>query len=305
MRDVALTGRRAGWCRRLALGTLGLAIGALGVALGVTWDLLRDARGEAAWLRVQLAERRAQVRQQRAELRELAARVERVVRATGAARDRAAMLRRLARLEESREPETSPLAVQAAPGSLLAWSAQGGQALEQLAWLEGQTAALNESAAVLTALLRDGRSTAAGGMPTRWPVRGEVSSGFGPRDAIGGVGSDFHPGIDIRAPIGTPVVAAGAGRVVFAGTMSGYGTLLVVDHGEGVSTLYGHLSATYVAEGRAVRRGEVIGAVGRSGRTTGAHLHYEVRIGWDPVDPRCHLGLPDAGVRRVSLTTGG
>lgn len=292
--------------RRVAGVTVGLAVATLTVALGITGSALRETRVEADWLRGQLAERRDRVRQQRAELQELAGRVERVARAASGAQERATQLRRVARLEESREPETSPLLVLASAGAPLpGWTPAAGLAFEQLAWLEGQTAAVNEAVALLTALLRDGRSTPVGGMPTRWPVRGEVTSAFGIREAVHGSGTDFHPGIDIRAPIGMPVLAAGAGQVVFAGAMRGYGRTLVIDHGEGVSTLYAHLSALHAADGQSVRRGEVIGAVGRSGRTTGPHLHYEVRIGAEPVDPRCHLSRPDEPVQTVSLTAGG
>src|SRR5947209_2426417 len=103
-------------------------------------------------------------------------------------------------------------------------------------------------------------------------------------------GREMHPGIDISAQYGLPVTAAGNGEVIFAGRDPGYGGLVIVDHGGRLDTLYGHLSALYVREGQQVHRGQAIGAVGATGRATGAHLHYEVRVNGAPVDPRRYLG---------------
>lgn len=113
-----------------------------------------------------------------------------------------------------------------------------------------------------------------------WPVRGgRVSSGFGPRDAA------FHDGIDIVAPIGTPVLAAERGVVVYSGYRRGYGNVVVVRHRPGLSTLYAHNQSNRVRVGQAVRRGEVVALVGDSGRTTGPNLHFEVWFGDNVVDP--------------------
>lgn len=113
-----------------------------------------------------------------------------------------------------------------------------------------------------------------------WPVRGgRVSSGFGPRDAA------FHDGIDIVAPIGTPVLAAERGVVVYSGYRRGYGNVVVVRHRPGLSTLYAHNQSNRVRVGQAVRRGEVVALVGDSGRTTGPNLHFEVWFGDHVVDP--------------------
>ena len=100
----------------------------------------------------------------------------------------------------------------------------------------------------------------------------------------------MHPGIDISASYGSPVTAAGNGGVIFAGRDPGYGGVVIVAHGGQLDTLYGHLSALYVREGQSVRRGQAVGAVGATGRATGAHLHYEVRVNGAPVDPRRYLG---------------
>ncbi len=95
----------------------------------------------------------------------------------------------------------------------------------------------------------------------------------------------MHMGVDIGAPTGTPVRATADGIVVYAQMESGYGKLLRVDHGNGIQTYYAHLSRFYVNVGQDVRRGEVIGAVGSTGRVTAPHLHYEVRMGGAPMNP--------------------
>jgi murein DD-endopeptidase MepM/ murein hydrolase activator NlpD len=114
--------------------------------------------------------------------------------------------------------------------------------------------------------------------PSIWPVRGYLSAGFGNRQDPFTGSRDFHPGLDISTPRGTKIVAPADGVVVFCGTKNGYGNALVVDHGYGVVTRYGHLSGFNVKPGTRVRRGEVIGFVGSTGRSTGPHLHYEVWV---------------------------
>jgi murein DD-endopeptidase MepM/ murein hydrolase activator NlpD len=127
------------------------------------------------------------------------------------------------------------------------------------------------------------------GMPSLWPVEGRVTGSFGERiDPFNGEGA-FHNGMDISTTYGEPVRAAADGSVVFADLMNGYGRVIIVEHNHGVSTRYGHLSGFAVTDGQTVRRGEVIGYVGRSGRTTGPHLHYEVRINDTPVNPYRYL----------------
>ncbi|MBV9670775.1 MAG: M23 family metallopeptidase [Acidobacteriales bacterium] len=125
--------------------------------------------------------------------------------------------------------------------------------------------------------------------PTLWPVEGVLTSSFGQRiDPFGGEGA-FHKGVDISAPYGTPIVAPADGYVEKAGEMNGYGRCVILAHEHGTSTLYGHLSAFAVTEGQEVRRGETIGYIGMSGRSTGAHVHYEVRIHGTPVNPYTYL----------------
>lgn len=116
------------------------------------------------------------------------------------------------------------------------------------------------------------------------PARGTTTSEFGSR------WGRLHAGIDIAAPIGTPIWAAKAGTVVVAGTQNGYGTTVVLDHGGGMTTLYGHQSRLAVSTGQSVSQGQVIGYVGNTGRSTGPHLHFETRFGGSPRNPRGCLG---------------
>jgi murein DD-endopeptidase MepM/ murein hydrolase activator NlpD len=125
--------------------------------------------------------------------------------------------------------------------------------------------------------------------PSMWPVEGPVGSSFGERqDPINGEGA-FHSGIDIDAPYGTPVRAAADGEVTGAIMGAGYGRQIELNHGHDLLTVYGHLSAMAVVPGQHVTRGQVIGYVGQSGRATGPHLHYEVRVHNVPVNPHKYL----------------
>jgi murein DD-endopeptidase MepM/ murein hydrolase activator NlpD len=136
--------------------------------------------------------------------------------------------------------------------------------------------------------------------PSIWPVEGPISGSFGERtDPFNGEGA-FHTGVDISAPVGEPVIAPADGVVIFADFMNGYGRMMALDHGHGITTRYGHLSAFAVAEGQHVHRGDVIAYVGSSGRSTGPHLHYEVRINDTPVNPHKYLRMTFAHVSGFS-----
>lgn len=116
-----------------------------------------------------------------------------------------------------------------------------------------------------------------------------ISSGFGYRtDPIDG-GAAFHPGLDFKGPIGAPIYAAARGRVSFVGQRSGYGNCIEIDHGNGMITRYAHMSAFRTRIGTLVTAGTPIGAIGSTGRSTGPHLHFEVRINDQPVNPRPFL----------------
>ena len=120
------------------------------------------------------------------------------------------------------------------------------------------------------------RNALAAATPSIWPAHGWLSSTMGPRtDPVTG-GSDYHNGLDIAGDKGQPVYSTAAGIVTQAGYQGAYGNLIVVDHGFGLETRYGHLSGFLVQKGHHVKRGEMIGRLGSTGRTTGAHLHYEV-----------------------------
>jgi murein DD-endopeptidase MepM/ murein hydrolase activator NlpD len=121
--------------------------------------------------------------------------------------------------------------------------------------------------------------------PSLWPVEGRLLSSFGGRtDPFSGEGA-IHTGVDLEAIMGTPVHAAADGIIVHADWEGGYGRLIIIDHGNGVQTYYGHLSTFGVVPGQEVRRGDVIARSGASGRVTSPHLHYEVRMGGTPVNP--------------------
>jgi murein DD-endopeptidase MepM/ murein hydrolase activator NlpD len=125
--------------------------------------------------------------------------------------------------------------------------------------------------------------------PTLWPVQGRITGSFGERiDPFSGEGA-FHRGVDISSEIGTRIVAPADGVVRFSDLMNGYGRTVLIDHGNGISTLYGHMSGFAVSPGQLVHRGDTVGYVGSSGRSTGPHLHYEVRIFNTPVNPHKYL----------------
>lgn len=132
-----------------------------------------------------------------------------------------------------------------------------------------------------------------GAAPTLWPVMGRITSPFGGReDPILGSGEgEFHKGVDISAPYGSPIRATADGVIVSAAMSNGYGKEVVIDHGGGVRTIYGHMSGFHCSAGQQVVRGEVIGYVGMTGRTTGAHVHYEVRLRDVPVNPHKYLRM--------------
>jgi len=211
---------------------------------------------------------RAENERQRQELEKLNNRVEKVEDTSRKLAEKSGMVE-----------ENAPL-----PGS-------GGPALPMdemaLATLIAKMGRLEEDLRSYEAILRQRGYT-----PTVWPVDGTLEGGFGGRrNPFGGPGYEFHSGQDIEAAWGTPVVASASGRVSFVGWQNGYGQLVVVDHGGGLTTRYGHLAHIDVELNQMVSRAQLLGKVGSTGRSTGPHLHYEVRINDQPVNPLPYLLL--------------
>lgn len=127
--------------------------------------------------------------------------------------------------------------------------------------------------------------------PSIWPVQGEITSRFGWRNSPWGDGSEFHPGIDIANNMETPIVATADGEVVQTGWSGGYGNIVKINHGDGIETIYGHNSRIAVSAGQSVQKGQVIAYLGNTGRSTGPHAHYEVRVNGNAVDPVSFLVL--------------
>jgi murein DD-endopeptidase MepM/ murein hydrolase activator NlpD len=157
--------------------------------------------------------------------------------------------------------------------------------------LERLTGIVKEEGDNLRALDRFlGRATRVlAALPSRWPVRGQVNSGYGSRTSPWSANSEFHSGLDIGAPVGTPVKSPAPGTVVFAGVNAEYGQMLIIEHGNETKSLYGHLSRLSVAVNQKVHRGDVLALTGNTGRSSGPHLHYEIQVNGQSVNPTSYL----------------
>lgn len=152
-----------------------------------------------------------------------------------------------------------------------------------------QSLTLEQSLHDLYELLSDQKSFLTA-LPTKKPAEGYFTSGFGVRVSPMGDGAEkMHEGLDIANRIGTPIHAPAQGTVVFAGRKSGYGLIVILDHGYGLETWYGHTSRVLVKPGQLIKRGQSIALIGTSGRSTGPHVHYEVRVHGIPVDPLAYI----------------
>jgi murein DD-endopeptidase MepM/ murein hydrolase activator NlpD len=224
-------------------------------------------------LRARLGGRRREIDRQRRELAAVATLVDDLVPAARVLGSRAMEVRQAREQGGSRGALAGPVSTPVSP--IEDGTAPGMRAIET----------------VVQTVLARARAQEARSVPTLWPVPGAVSSPFGWRRSPYGGEPEWHPGIDISAAYGTPVRATADGDVVFAGRERGYGILVVLDHGT-TTTRYAHLSASWVHAGQRVLRGEPLGAVGRTGRATAPHLHYEVRLGGEALDPDCLLTRP-------------
>jgi len=137
-------------------------------------------------------------------------------------------------------------------------------------------------------------------LPTMWAHLGKINNEFGfRRNPFGGRAYEFHPGMDIDGERGDTVIAPASGTVVSAGYKGGYGNLIEIDHGNGLTTRYGHLSKIETEVGAIVTRGSTIGQVGSTGRSTGPHLHFEVRLNDKPINPRLFLPAEPADLNAI------
>ena len=188
--------------------------------------------------------------------------------------------------------KTTPALVVANPDQIQ--KAQVDSSLDQLYALKNIALTGAASVGISMGLTRNSTTAdwvRANAAPNLWPVEGMITGSFGERiDPFNGEGA-FHSGVDISAAVGSPVVAPANGIVTFADFLGGYGRAVMVDHGHGISTRYGHLASFAVAPGQYIHRGDIIGYVGLSGRSTGPHLHYEVRINDTPVNPYKYLRM--------------
>ena len=259
-------------------------------------DDLRDIAATSGYLSTVVEVQRDAVRrytERRDATDRLRASVE--VQKDAAKRQRDVVVNRLADLEGLRAQ------LAGARGDAAAEEARHARLLEQVrqrrADFEAEIAALRAESATVSALLQSLHAIAgapgvvAPGKLTP-PLAGTaLTSLFGPRiHPIFGTARD-HDGVDYGAPSGTPIRTAAAGTVIAAAPRGGYGNATIVDHGGGLATLYGHQGEMFVTAGMTVAAGQVIGAVGSTGFSTGPHLHFEVRVGGVPVDPLSYLGL--------------
>ncbi|HWP35305.1 MAG TPA: peptidoglycan DD-metalloendopeptidase family protein [Thermodesulfobacteriota bacterium] len=274
------------WVKRGGIAALVLLV--LALAAAVDYVSLRLKSFELASLR-------ALTKAQEAQLVAFAKKVDELEAEMARVRTLDQKLRQITGLEE-RQRTTQTVAVgggaslEEQPAGRLELTRQGlvEQMHRDLALLSEQAAQQVVSLKELEAHLEAQRVQLAS-TPSIWPVRGWVTSGFGQRVSPFTEEVQIHEGIDIAGPIGTPIVAPAAGVVTFVGNNGGYGLSLTLDHGYGIETRYGHLDTVKVKLGQRVKRHQVIATLGNSGRSTGPHLHYEVRVNSIPVNPAKYI----------------
>jgi len=232
-------------------------------------DATRIARAETAATRKEVAAATAELAEKTAEQQAARDALVAEQNALAAARDEKQAL--LTNVREERSQNEEDLAAMEAASAEIADKIQAAQA-----------AAAEASSSSGGSGSSGGSTGAPSSSGLIWPVNGVLTSGFGPR------WGRMHNGIDIAAPAGTPIRAAASGTIIFAGWMGGYGNMVIIDHGGGLATAYGHMSAIWMSGG-SVAQGASIGGVGSTGFSTGNHLHFEVRVNGTPVDPLGYL----------------
>lgn len=303
LKKFKITGRKIRWIVGGAGGLVFLVLAAAIVAavFGASWSADSERLGALARenqeLRDRVAEANSEVHQVQSKVASIAGALHRLT-------EYARRLRRFTHLSDpernlamgpvaskGEDDEDAPSAVDAVgeneqmgPLSRERRKMRVGLVRRKLDRLEGEAAQTQRGLEALERYFRD-RQVILTSTPSIWPSRGIFASGFGMRrDPIIGVYS-FHKGIDIFAESGTPVIAPAAGVVIFAGNQGGYGLQVVLDHGFGLKTRFAHLSVVEAKVGQKVKRGDRIGLVGSTGRSTGPHLHYEVHLNGVPQNP--------------------
>jgi murein DD-endopeptidase MepM/ murein hydrolase activator NlpD len=242
-------------------------------------EYLDDIARQDQQLAASVASARAELAEQRRATRKTK---EEQAKATAALAERTA--ERRAALAEIVSRRDELVAAQADREALLAGiGAHREEAEENLQELERASAQLENQIRAAASTIGSSGAGAAPSGGFAWPVNGPVTSGYGQR------WGRLHAGIDIGAGSGTPIGAAAAGTVIYSGWLGGYGNLVAIDHGNGISTAYAHQQAIYVSVGQQVGQGETIGEVGNTGNSFGPHLHFEVRINGSAVDPLAYL----------------
>lgn len=270
------------WLRNAAYAGAAVALVAL-VTVGHYFALL-GASSENAVLKEENAQLRSQILLVQEKVAHISATLDRVERFDAKLRTAVTQLR-----DPERNLAIGPVGNadpdSAIPGPAPAAESNLAALPGKLASLETETSRQEQSLRELQEYFDDQRSLLAW-TPSIWPTRGWVTSDFGTRIDPYTAERKMHTGMDIATPHGQPVYVPSDGTVVFTGTEGGYGKVLVVDHGYGVKTRYAHLSEISVHLGDRVKRGDRVAAVGNTGRSTGPHLHYEVRVNGIPENPR-------------------
>src|SRR5215831_10029959 len=271
--------RQTGTIRRLTLSlwpTLGTIAGIFAlpvlIGLGARWSasaLISDLENTNATLQVENASYRAATGQLAGQISALQSVVDDLGERNAVDPNARRAMEKLPALIKSR-------AMGGAPSSVVAPMLKNGMASDSPLTVLSELLGLMSSRLDSVRDSVERRHALASATPSIWPVAGWLTSSYGTRRDPFNDESAFHPGLDISADYGTPVLATADAKVVSAGQGGAYGNMIVLDHGFGISTRYGHLSRIAVASDQQVKRGDIIGYVGSTGRSTGAHLHYEI-----------------------------